>query len=282
VHDGFTNMAIDEAMLSCRMKDLVPNTVRLYQWSPSTVTIGMHQSVTLEVDMPEIERRGFQLVRRISGGGAVLHAEGREITYSVVARTRDLARFTPGRPAVDAVYDIILQAMQRTVAKLSMAATPGIIHCPALLIDGKKISGNAQCLKGSFVLQHGTILLSVDPDEMYSVLKPPEGVTRGRMVRSVKAKVVGLEDVLHRSVLPREFEAAFSASFSEMLGVPLVNGNLVNKEELLVPNFRDKYASIAWTGSLNRSNRQVRSRAARWSSRSIRQALPTCWHVLAG
>src|SRR5512137_289367 len=90
MNDGFTNMAIDEAILVNRMREAVPNTVRLYQWSPSTVSIGMHQSVKLEVDEQEIERRGFQLVRRISGGGAVLHAKGREITYAVITRIPDL------------------------------------------------------------------------------------------------------------------------------------------------------------------------------------------------
>src|SRR5512137_1364931 len=129
VNDGFTNMAIDEAMLVNRMRDVVPNTVRLYQWSPSTVSIGMHQSVKLEVDEAEIARRGFQLVRRISGGGAVLHANGREITYAVVARVQDLlGGDAKSKTRVEGIYDIILQVIQRTVSLLSLSASPGVIH----------------------------------------------------------------------------------------------------------------------------------------------------------
>jgi lipoate-protein ligase A len=247
VNDGFTNMAIDEAMLVNRMRDAVPNTVRLYQWSPSTVSIGMHQSVKLEVDEAVIERRGFQLVRRISGGGAVLHAKGREITYAVVSRVQDLVRENEtSRPGVDAIYDVILQAVQQTVSRLSLSAAPGVIHCPALLVDGKKISGNAQCLRGNFVLQHGTILLSVDSDEMYSVLKPPEGVTKGRMVRSVKAKVAGLEDYMGTVISPKDFEIKFASSFSDVVGISLVEGNLTPGEVGMLDGLREKYASKEW------------------------------------
>ncbi len=240
-------MAIDEAILVNRMKDAVPNTVRLYQWSPSTVSIGMHQSVKLEVDEAEIARCGFQLVRRISGGGAVLHAKGREITYAVVARVQDLLHGNvTSKAKVDAVYEIILQVIQRTVSLLSLSAAPGVIHCPALLVDGKKISGNAQCLKGGFVLQHGTILLSVDSDEMYSVLKPPVGVAKGRMVRSVKAKVAGLEDYIGTAISPRDFESKFLKSFSEIVGVAPVEGNLASGETDMVNGLKEKYASTEW------------------------------------
>ncbi len=247
VNDGFTNMAIDEAILASRMKGAVPNTVRLYQWQPSTVSIGMHQSVKLEVDEPEIARRGFQLVRRISGGGAVLHAEGREITYAVVARVQDLLRGNPGtRAKVEAIYETILRVIQRTVSRLSLPAAPGVIHCPALLVDGKKISGNAQCIKSNYVLQHGTILLSVDPEEMYSVLLPPDGVTKGRMVRSVKAKVAGLGDYMGRPIIPRDFEVKFVESFSEVVGITLFEGKLAPEEEAALAALRDKHASTKW------------------------------------
>ncbi len=240
-------MAIDEAILVNRMKDVVPNTVRLYQWSPSTVSIGMHQSVKLEVDEVEIARRGFQLVRRISGGGAVLHAKGREITYAVVASVKDLLRGNPTSKArVDAVYEIILRVIQRTASLLSLSAAPGVIHCPALLVDGKKISGNAQCIKGNYVLQHGTILLSVDSDEMYSVLRPPEGVTKGRMVRSVKAKVAGLEEYIGTSISSVDFESKFFKSFSEVVGVSLVEGNLAAVETGMLEGLREKYTSMVW------------------------------------
>ncbi|MHA1683110.1 MAG: lipoate--protein ligase family protein [Promethearchaeota archaeon] len=248
VHDGPTNMAIDEAILNARVENLVPNTVRLYQWDPSTVTIGRHQSVQLEVDEGEIRERGFQLVRRISGGGAVLHAKGREITYSVVARKSDLVwRFGGKHPTIDDIYNIIMLGVQRAVESLSVVSEPGTKGCPALFVDGKKFSGNAQSIKKNVILQHGTILLRVDPDEMYSVLKPPDGVSRGRMVRSVKAKVMGIEEVLRRRVDPVEFTAHFKDAFSTVLGKSLQEGTLVEAERIQVPILVQKYKSKKWS-----------------------------------
>ncbi|MHA1372350.1 MAG: lipoate--protein ligase family protein [Promethearchaeota archaeon] len=247
INDGPTNMAIDEAILVSRMKNLVPNTVRLYQWSPSTVTIGRHQSVSLEVDLQEIKKRGFQLVRRISGGGAVLHAENLEITYSIVARINEIFANLPEKnPTLENVYKIIIKVIQRTLQKLSLESAQGVIHCPALLLSGKKISGNAQCIKGNTVLQHGTILLKVEPEVMYSVLKPPAGVTKSRMVRSVKAKVIGLEEFLGKKVDIKDFEMKYMKSFSEVVRAPLSRGNLTRYEVELVRKLKEKYDSDAW------------------------------------
>jgi len=246
VNDGYTNMAIDEAILLSRIKGIVPNTVRLYQWSPSTVSVGMHQSIQQEVDAAEIDRRGFQLVRRISGGGAVLHSSGAEITYSVVARIPDLIGTASKGTAIESCYHVILEAIQKTLAKISLSSIPGVIHCPAMLVDGKKFSGNAQCIKNNFLLQHGTILLAVDPDEMYSVLRPPETVTRSRMVRSVKAKVIGLEEYLGTSIDPVDFGEKFKDSFSELLGITFIDGELVPEENSLTETLKVKYTDDAW------------------------------------
>ena len=247
-NDGLTNMAIDEAILEARIKGIVPNTVRLYQWSPSTVTIGKHQSLSLEVDRGEINKRGFQLVRRITGGGAVLHAESMEITYSVVAKKSELMGQFPGiLPTVDGIYNVILLVIQKTMDKICLATEKGVIHCPALFIGDKKFSGNAQCIKKNVILQHGTILLSVDPDEMYSVLKPPEGVTKGLMVRSVKAKVIGIEEHLGKKIDASYFNSTYKKSFSEILdNTTLVDGELTRAEKQLVVKLRKKYDSEKW------------------------------------
>jgi len=80
---GSENMAIDEAIFRLRPK-LGVDTLRLYTWKPSAVSIGYAQSVEEAVNLEGVKRRGYDLVRRITGGGALLHAEGLELTYSVV------------------------------------------------------------------------------------------------------------------------------------------------------------------------------------------------------
>lgn len=85
-NDGYTNMAIDEAILEARIEDKVPNTFRLYRWKPSCASIGRNQSMEHEVDIEACKKLGVDYVRRITGGGAVFHDFDGEITYSIVAK----------------------------------------------------------------------------------------------------------------------------------------------------------------------------------------------------
>ena len=77
-------MALDEAMLILISKDLIPQTLRLWTFSPTTLSIGRFLAVQDWVDMAEITRAGIRLVRRFTGGGPALHDENGEITWTVV------------------------------------------------------------------------------------------------------------------------------------------------------------------------------------------------------
>ena len=85
-HDAFSNMAIDEAILNARLRNEVPNTLRFYRWKPSTVSIGKNQSISTEANIYECEKAGVDIVRRITGGGAVYHDYEGEITYSIIVK----------------------------------------------------------------------------------------------------------------------------------------------------------------------------------------------------
>src|SRR4030042_3700244 len=84
------NMAIDEAILNARIANQVPNTLRLYRWQPSAVSIGKNQKPENEVYLDTAKKLGVDVVRRISGGGTVYHDFEGEVTYSVIARVADL------------------------------------------------------------------------------------------------------------------------------------------------------------------------------------------------
>ena len=81
VRNGFWNMALDEAILQKAIKNSVPNTLRFYKWKPSTASIGRNQSLRDEIDIEFAKEKGFNVVRRITGGGAVFNDETRELTY---------------------------------------------------------------------------------------------------------------------------------------------------------------------------------------------------------
>ena len=84
VNDAFMNMAIDEAICRLRSKQKSPNTMRLYRWKPSAVSIGYFQILEEEVDIDACKRLGVDIVRRMTGGGAVYHSYEGEVTYSVI------------------------------------------------------------------------------------------------------------------------------------------------------------------------------------------------------
>jgi len=83
-NDASANMAIDEAIMRARIKELVPNTVRFYRWNPSAVSIGRFQDISNEVYLETCQRNHVDIVRRITGGGTVYHDSEDEITYSVI------------------------------------------------------------------------------------------------------------------------------------------------------------------------------------------------------
>ncbi|GAB4323133.1 MAG: lipoate--protein ligase family protein [Promethearchaeota archaeon] len=243
--NGFENMAVDEAVFRARAANLVPSTLRFYKWDPPTASIGKHQSVTAEVDLERAGRLGVDVVRRVSGGGAVFHARGDEITYCIVVKQSELKRVPHERTAAGVAH-ALARGLALGLAKHGARPDPGVVHCPALFLDGKKISGNAQARRGNTILQHGTLLLDVDAELMYSVLKAPTGVPRSRMVRSVRAKVTGVRSRL--SALDEEaLVASLAEGFSEALGVRFEPGQLTAQEEEMVGELAEnKYKSREW------------------------------------
>lgn len=95
IEDAPTQMSIDEAIALARPKGETPNTVRLYRWNPSAVSLGYFQSVEKEVNLEACEEKGVDVIRRITGGGAVYHDYDGEITYSLVAPENDLQEIRP-------------------------------------------------------------------------------------------------------------------------------------------------------------------------------------------
>jgi len=244
VRDGYWNMALDEAILKAVIEKKSPNTLRFFKWTPSTATIGMNQSLSAEVDMDFAKRRGFQVVRRITGGGAVFHDNLREITYSIVCPLKFLENL--GASKVIEQFEIITQGIVAGLMIYGLKPEKGVIHCPALFLDGKKFSGNAQLRKKSHILQHGTILLDIDPNLMYSILKAPENIGKSRMVQSVRAKCIGIQDRLE-NYKEKRFLEALKKGFENTLNISLEEGTFTDYEMELAEKLRiERYSNNDW------------------------------------
>ncbi len=215
--DAALNMAIDEA-ISESVSAGGPPTVRFYGWSPPAVSIGYFQSLEKEVNTARCREEGVSVVRRRTGGGAVFHDS--EITYSVTAPE---AMFPKD---ILASYREICGWIISSLSLLGIEATFKPIN--DIVAGGKKISGNAQTRRGGTLLQHGTILHSVDLERMFSLLRVSDEKIRDKMVAAARDRVTSVSslsgasrDALYRALVRgfmegKEFhEGELSAEESE-------------------------------------------------------------------
>jgi lipoate-protein ligase A len=242
--NGYWNMALDEAILKAVTEKKSPNTLRFFKWDPSTINIGRNQSLSDEVDVKVAKEKGFDIVRRITGGGAVFHDKDREITYSITCPLDFLKKLNAIK--VLEQFEIITQGIIHGLTFYGLEPEKGVIHCPALFLDGKKISGNAQIRKKGHLLQHGTILLDIDPELMYSVLKTPQGVSKSRMVRSVYAKCIGLKDFI-KTLDEERLISSLKKGFENTLNIKLEEGSFSEYELNLAEKIiEERYSDDKW------------------------------------
>jgi lipoate-protein ligase A len=243
-HNAFMNMAIDEAVLTARTAQQAPNTLRLYTWKPSAVSIGKNQNPQKAVYTEALRKNGVDLVRRISGGGAVLHAETGEVTYSVTAATASLGKTIP------AIYQRIYEAVTDALRLLGIPADfseGNEKNCPNLTVNGKKISGSAQTIKRGAVLQHGTLLLSVDLPLMFQLLKVNAPCTCAQAAEFAENKITSVQKELGHKVTAETAANALAQGFRAILKINLEPAPLTSHErELAEKLYTHKYATDAW------------------------------------
>ncbi|UCG89924.1 MAG: lipoate--protein ligase family protein [Candidatus Heimdallarchaeota archaeon] len=232
------NMAIDEAIFRCF--DGI-NTLRLYGWKPSAVSIGKHQKISEEVNLNSLREFNFDCVRRISGGGAVFHDEG-ELTYSIVTNLRNIKE-----DRIEGKYYKISEIIFQPLEKLGLTLNYDQIHCPSVFSNGKKISGNAQARNKDIVLQHGTILVKFRPKIMYSVLKAREGRTRESMVESVYQHVTTLTESLKKDMSPGDI-ADYLIHYLTKTSLPqsYIGELTVQEQQMAEELASNKYESEDW------------------------------------
>ncbi len=193
-NDAFLNMAIDESVSERVGSGQSPPTIRFYGWKPAAISIGYFQSLEREVDLEKCRAAGVDIVRRRTGGGAVFHE--REITYSIIGKEELFPR------DILSSYREICGCIIDALGLLGINAEFKPIN--DILVEGRKISGNAQTRRGGVLLQHGTLLYEVDVDRMFSLLRVSDEKIKDKMIASAKERVtsvrqqknVDMEDVL--------------------------------------------------------------------------------------
>jgi lipoate-protein ligase A len=232
-------MAIDRAVLYSHSKGMVPPTVRFFGWNPPAISIGYFQSLSEEVNLDNCKEFGVDYVRRITGGGAVFHED--ELTYSIV-----ISESHPEIPKnIMNSYGRICGAIIKGLK--NMGINSQYVPINDIIVDGKKISGNAQTRKAKTVLQHGTILTDVDVEKMFSLLMVPNEKIKDKMISDVKKRVTSIKHVLGKVIEFNNVAKAMKSGFEEEFGIELELSELTNDEINRANEFEEKFfASKHW------------------------------------
>src|SRR5438132_12515704 len=249
--DGATNMAIDEVLWRGRQAGTSPPTVRFFGWDPPTVSLGYGQPLDDSVDVAACRRLGVGLVRRPTGGSAIYHdGPERELTYSVVAAADDI-----GGGARDLLhsYEWIGRALAAGLRVLGapvemIGVARGDEPTPAFCfartgsceieLHGRKLVGSAQRRYGSTFLQHGSILLGVDPDCLAAVFPTTDDPL---------ASLTTLETALGHRPKFDDVAAALAAAFEREHGLRLKPDGLTVDETARAAGLVEaKYGTAEW------------------------------------
>jgi lipoate---protein ligase len=221
------NMGLDQALLSS-VDDLIP-VLRLYGWKPPAVSIGYFQSLEQEVDVKKCEELGIDVVRRLTGGGAVLHEQ--ELTYSFITKIF---------PAdIIESYRSICEPVVICLKNLGFDAKFSPLN--DIIVKNKKVSGNAQTRKNQVLLQHGTILLDVDIDKMFSVLKIPSEKIKNKAIQDSRERVMGLKMSFDK--VANELWRSFGQSFQAEIFRDRVKTGEIIEANIMQKN---KYSTYGW------------------------------------
>ena len=213
-------MAVDKALWRSHAEAGGPPTLRFYQWSQPTLSLGAAQKLPRRLSPERLQALGLAVVRRPTGGRAVLH--GGDLTYAIVAGEKE------GFPrSVTLVYQRLCRGLQAGLARLGLEVLPGAprnlnndaVNCFAgvaggdLSWQGKKLVGSAQVWQGRTFLQHGAILLN-SQEETWRLLLGASDCDRSLPTTSL-AEILGAPPSLSdlKAALLQGFQAELDLSF---------------------------------------------------------------------
>jgi lipoate-protein ligase A len=260
-NDAFFNMALDEAILqSCQSGQSLP-TLRLYLWRPSGVSIGYFQSLEKTVDLNKCKANKIDVVRRITGGRAVLHEN--EITYSLCASVKEYPELGEN---INETYQKISFALLESLKALKVFGEwvkptkekisplenshffkPCFISNSRyeITVEGKKLIGSAQRREKNSFIQHGSIPLGKGKISLPDLLN--EESNREKMKGALEDKSTNLEKILKREVGYEEVISALKKGFCNFFDVEIVEKDPTQKEiETALVLRQEKYLTEEW------------------------------------
>ena len=260
--NGAWNMAVDEAILIAAGNNESAPTLRLYSWEPPCLSIGYAQPIA-DADLSRLQAHGWDLVRRPTGGRAILHTD--ELTYAVIGPQHE-PRLAGG---VLESYQVLATALLEALHRLSVPAeteshtyspqsyaTNGAVcfEVPSnheITARGRKLLGSAQARRREGILQHGTLPLHGDLRRIVDVLAYPDQDQRSAAAARLVERATTVETVLGEAPEWLEVVQAFINAFVCKLNLRLEPGELSGLElERAGHIMAEKYANREWNARL--------------------------------
>ncbi|MBS4174915.1 lipoate--protein ligase family protein [Bacillus sp. FJAT-49736] len=252
------NMAFDEVLLNWHSRGEIPPVVRFYEWNPAGLSLGHFQKTAGRIDVNAAKERGIGIVRRPTGGLAVLH--DKELTYSIIIDEKHELM----SPSIIESYRVLSQGLLEGYRLLGISAELAIPDKPIgktgtsvcfeeaswyeLEIGGKKAAGSAQTRQKGVILQHGSIPMVIDEDDLYNLFIFPSEKVKLRAKNAFKEKAISINRILGRETTIEEVKDAFKDGFRKGLNIEF---NTYEPPQQMIDEARvlmeEKYAAESYT-----------------------------------
>jgi lipoate-protein ligase A len=256
---GAWNMAVDEAILESAGTGAVPPTIRLYAWSPPCLSLGYAQP-TSDVNFESLDSFGWDIVRRPTGGRAILHTD--ELTYSISGMNLEpqlvgsvLESYQ--RLSLGLLEALRLMGVEADTPRISSESNPNSNFNPVcfevpsnyeITVAGKKLIGSAQARRKSGVLQHGSLPLYGDLTRILDVLNFSAAQTRDAAKKNLIDHATTLEQAMGYKGDWWVTSYAFEAAFKKTLKINLQKMDLTPREgRRAFELYNQKYNHQDWT-----------------------------------
>ena len=254
---GAWNMAVDEAILESVYEGVSPPTLRLYAWQPACLSLG-HAQPHSEANKEVLNQQGWDLVRRPTGGRAILHVD--ELTYAVIAHQSE----PRVRGGVLESYLNLSEALMEALRMLGLTPqanenrsnhkpnkpNPVCFEVPSnyeITVNGKKLIGSAQARRKEGLLQHGALPLHGDLTRIITALRFKDTAAQADAKARLLAHATTVEHELGQPLSWETASQAFQSAFQRALNLDLQPGQLTEIEaeraqQLVV----EKYTHPSW------------------------------------
>lgn len=260
IHKDFSpslNMAVDEALLEGSRRAGECCVLRFYSWKPACVSLGYFQKIK-EVDLEKCTLYGIDCVRRLTGGQAVFHDD--ELTYSLIAKIDSNTTVTE---LFKKINKTILHGLEKIGIKAELFENKSCFtgkfpdekksicfSSPAnyeVKVGGRKILGSAQAKRGKFILQHGSLPISIDREKLYDLFKFRNEEEKLKTIKFSNLMITSIRDELKKNISFDSLCNILAESFKENWQINFKLACLNEYESELADKFqKEKYSDVSW------------------------------------